>query len=158
MGYSPSRSGSGMAIDSPVNKSFVLTEAKSGIICTVRMTSLGSRNPKAGPCTSESGRNPTLCICRAHQPLCPSGESKPNQRTKRKSIREGGLSPPSVLCRTMTWYICYDSCVPVRECWMAVQLVFMGQDHNVRLVRLARLFDPACVVCRRSEANSLVFV
>ena len=96
-----------MAIDFPVNKSFVLMEAKSGIRCTIQVTSFGSRNPKAGPCTLVSGRNQILCSCRALQPLCPSGELKPSHQTKRTSIHEGELryASPSVLSLTMKWYI-----------------------------------------------------
>ena len=57
-----------MAIDGPLNISCVRPDTKSGIICTIRMTSLGSKNLKAGPRVSLSGKKPTECIRCACQP------------------------------------------------------------------------------------------
>lgn len=96
-----------MAIESLVKRVLVQPVEKSGIRWTIRRTTLGSKNPNTGPCSSVSGKKPTLCNCRAPQPLWPSGESKPSHRTKSMSIHEGGPTPTpsSAFSHTMKWYM-----------------------------------------------------
>ena len=96
-----------MAMESLVKSTLVRIAEKSGIKWTICRTWFRSIKPNMGPCSSVSGRKPTLSSCCAPQLLCPSGESNLSHWTKRMSIHEGGLrpAPPSVLLHTMKWYI-----------------------------------------------------